>query len=76
MSGLAIVQACLSLSFYKMLPGNMISRVFSINFIKRLEEEIKMSYSKVTGLLKIFLKILYIFLNLYRLHTQKEYLIK
>lgn len=47
MSGLAIVQACLSLSFYKALPVNMITRVFSIDFIKRLEEEIKMSYSKV-----------------------------
>lgn len=58
MSGLAIVQACLSLSFYKVLPGNMISRVFSINFIKRLEEEIKMSYSKVTTLFIIFLNTL------------------
>lgn len=47
MSGLSIIQACLSLSFYKALPVNMITRVFSIDFIRRLEEEIKMSYSKV-----------------------------
>lgn len=48
MSGLAIVQACLALSFLKMLPSALINRVFNIEFIQRLEDEIKMCYSKAT----------------------------
>lgn len=47
MSGLSIVQACLSLSFYKAIPDTLVSRVFNIDFIKRLEDEIKHCYSKV-----------------------------
>lgn len=58
MSGLAIVQACLSLSFYKALPVNMITRVFSIDFIRRLEDEIKMSYSKATYPERVFNQVM------------------
>lgn len=47
MNGLSIVQACLALCFYKKLPENLINRVFNIEFIKRLEDEIEMCYSKV-----------------------------
>lgn len=46
MSGLAIVEACLALAFYKELPGSLIDRVFNISFIQRLEDEIEMCYSK------------------------------
>lgn len=48
MNGLSIVQACLALSFFKMLPETLINRVFNIDFIQRLEDEIKMCYSKAT----------------------------
>lgn len=47
MSGLSIVQACLAMNFYKALPESLINRVFNIEFIKRLEDEIEMCYSKV-----------------------------
>lgn len=50
MNGLSIVQACLALAFYKSLPDSLINRVFNIDFIKRLEDEIEMCYSKVTFL--------------------------
>lgn len=53
MSGLSIVQACLALAFYKSLPDSLINRVFNIDFIKRLEDEIEMCYSKVTFLFYI-----------------------
>lgn len=46
MSGLAIVEACLALAYYKELPGPLIDRVFNISFIQRLEDEIEMCYSK------------------------------
>lgn len=46
MSGLAIVEGCLALAFYKELPGSLIDRVFNISFIQRLEDEIEMCYSK------------------------------
>lgn len=47
MNGLSIVQACLAMNFYKALPESLINRVFNIDFIKRLEDEIEMCYSKV-----------------------------
>lgn len=47
MNGLSIVQACLALAFYKALPDSLINRVFNMDFIKRLEDEIEMCYSKV-----------------------------
>jgi hypothetical protein len=47
MTGLSIIQSCLALSFYKSLPEVLIHKVFSIDFIRRLEQEIKMCYSKV-----------------------------
>lgn len=47
MSGLSIVHACLALSFYRGLSISLINRIFNIDFIMRLEEEIKLSYSKV-----------------------------
>ena len=61
MSGLAIVQACLALTFYKALPMDLINRVFNIDFIKRIEDEIQLCYSKVCW---IFPALLYfIFFN-------------
>lgn len=47
MGGLSIVQACLALSFYKSIPDTLVARVFNIDFIRRLEEEIQHCYSKV-----------------------------
>lgn len=48
MNGLSIVQALLALIFYKACPQQLISMVFSSDFIKRLEQEIAMCYSKNT----------------------------
>lgn len=48
MSGLAIVQALLALIFYKSCPQQLITKVFSGEFIKRLEQEIEMCYSRNT----------------------------
>lgn len=48
MSGLSIVQACLAMNFYRALPETLINRVFNIDFIKRVEDEIDMCYSKAT----------------------------
>lgn len=48
MNGLSIIQACLALSFFKCLPEHLINRVFNMEFIQRLEDEIKMCYSKAT----------------------------
>lgn len=48
MSGLSILQSCLSLCFFKALPDDLIHKVFNINFIKRLEMEIEGCYSKET----------------------------
>lgn len=48
MSGLSIVQALLALIFYKACPQQLIAIVFSSDFIKRLEQEIAMCYSKNT----------------------------
>jgi hypothetical protein len=48
MNGLSIIQACLALTYYKSLKENLINKVFSIDFIKRLEAEIQMCYSKAT----------------------------
>lgn len=48
MSGLSIIQACLALVYFKSLPERLITRVFSIDFIRRLEKEIEMCYSKQT----------------------------
>lgn len=52
MTGLAIVQACLAINFYKALPESLINRVFNIDFIKRIEDEIEMCYSKVIEIIK------------------------
>jgi hypothetical protein len=48
MDGLTIVQGLLALIFYKSCPQTLITKVFSQSFIKRLEQEIEMSYSKNT----------------------------
>lgn len=48
MSGLSIVQALLALIFYKACPQQLIALVFSREFIKRLEQEIAMCYSRNT----------------------------
>lgn len=39
MHGLLILQACLALSFYQALPVDMITRIFDMDFIVRLEKE-------------------------------------
>ncbi|XP_065357681.1 FAST kinase domain-containing protein 1, mitochondrial [Calliphora vicina] len=48
MSGLALVQSCLALCFYKTIPEELINKVFCVKFIQRVEEEIQMCYSKAT----------------------------
>uniref|UniRef100_A0A1A9W857 RAP domain-containing protein n=1 Tax=Glossina brevipalpis TaxID=37001 RepID=A0A1A9W857_9MUSC len=48
MNGLSLVQACLALCFYKALPDELIDKVFCVNFIQRVENEIQMCYSKAT----------------------------
>lgn len=50
MSGLALVQSCLALCFYKTIPEELINRVFCVKFIQRVEEEIQMCYSKVINI--------------------------
>lgn len=42
-----IVRSCLALCYFRALPQSLIDRVFSIEFITRLEEEIKLCYFKV-----------------------------
>lgn len=46
MSGLAVVEGCLALAFYRELPGPLIDRVFNISFIQRVEDELEQCYSK------------------------------
>lgn len=58
MSGLSIVNSCLALSFYQLLPESLTNRVFCIEFIKRLEDEIKMCYSKATYPYKVLNKVM------------------
>lgn len=48
MSGLSIVNALLALIFFKACPQELIATVFSGDFIKRLQQEIEMCYSKNT----------------------------
>lgn len=48
MSGLSVVQALLALTFYKSSPAELISLVFNGDFIKRLEQEVQMAYSRDT----------------------------
>lgn len=48
MQGISIVQALLALVFYKSCPHQLIAMVFSSEFIKRIELEIKMCYSQNT----------------------------
>ncbi|XP_075151344.1 FAST kinase domain-containing protein 1, mitochondrial isoform X2 [Haematobia irritans] len=48
MSGLSLVQACLSLCYYKNIPEELINKVFCVKFIQRVEDEIQMCYSKAT----------------------------
>ncbi|XP_073823104.1 FAST kinase domain-containing protein 1, mitochondrial isoform X2 [Musca autumnalis] len=48
MSGLSLVQACLALCYYKIIPEELINKVFCVKFIQRVEDEIQMCYSKAT----------------------------
>ncbi|KAH8413964.1 hypothetical protein KR009_008984 [Drosophila setifemur] len=48
MSGLALVQACLALCFYKTIPEQLINKIFCVKFIQRTEDEIQVCYSKAT----------------------------
>ncbi|KAL9876114.1 FAST kinase domain-containing protein 1, mitochondrial [Glossina fuscipes] len=48
MNGLSLVQACLALCFYKAISQELIDKVFCVNFIERVENEIQMCYSKAT----------------------------
>lgn len=47
MTGFVIVKSCLALCYFHALPYNIIDRIFHIDFITRLEEEMKQGYSKV-----------------------------
>jgi hypothetical protein len=48
MNGLAIIHSLLALTFYKAVPYELISLVFNGDFIKRLEQEVEMAYSRDT----------------------------
>lgn len=48
MNGLSIVQALHALIFYKSCPQQLIAMVFSSEFVKRLEQEVAMCFSKNT----------------------------
>lgn len=65
MSGLSIIQSCLALGFFKILPIHLVNAVFNIEFIKRLEQEIQLCYSKVhiAKKFKIFRDILNIIVS-------------
>lgn len=43
----SIVKACIALYFYRVLPVELISRVFSMDFIDRLEKEMHQNYDTV-----------------------------
>lgn len=58
MTGLAIVNSCLSLCYYGELSQQLMAKVFCIDFIKRLEEEIKMCYSKATYPQRVLNKVM------------------
>lgn len=58
MTGLAIVNSCLSLCYYGALSKELMAKVFCIDFIKRLEDEIKMCYSKATYPQKVLNKVM------------------
>lgn len=47
MSAVMITKSCLALCFFRALPHSLIERVFHIDFITRLEDEIRLCYSKV-----------------------------
>lgn len=47
MSSSMILKSCLALCYFRALPHSLIDRVFHIDFITRVEEEIKHCYSKV-----------------------------
>lgn len=46
MTGLSVVNSLLALTFYKAAPQELVSLVFNGDFIKRLEQEVQMSYSR------------------------------
>lgn len=48
MPGLTIVRACLALVFYRALSIELIEKVFDLNFLMRLENEITICYAKVS----------------------------
>jgi FAST kinase-like protein, subdomain 2/RAP domain len=58
MPGLSIVQSLLALIFYKSCPQQLIAMVFSSEFIKRLEQEIEMCYSKNTYPTKVMNQVM------------------
>lgn len=43
----SIVQASLALSFYQVLSPDLIQRVFNLDFVTRLENELALTYDKV-----------------------------
>lgn len=47
--GLTIVRACLALVFYRALSIELIEKVFDLNFLMRLENEITICYAKVSA---------------------------
>lgn len=47
MRAISIVKACLALYFYRALPIHLITRIFSMEFIERLENEMSHSYDTV-----------------------------
>lgn len=54
MSAIWIVKACLALYFFRALPIHLITRIFSMDFIERLENEMNHTYDTVRNSLKYF----------------------
>ncbi|XP_055382024.1 uncharacterized protein LOC129612451 [Condylostylus longicornis] len=48
MTGSSIVKACLSLCYYRILPSELVQKIFTPEFIKKIEDEIELCYSKQT----------------------------
>lgn len=58
MAGLAVVNTSLVLCFYGELQPALTAKVFCIDFIRRLEDEIKMGYSKATYPQRVLNKVM------------------
>lgn len=78
MNPYGVVKGCLALCYFRALPYNLIERIFHIDFITRIEDEIQADTSKVTYFSFSFVNIDLTFsINStdFRVITLKSYLI-